>query len=400
MSKLGITVGALAVVGVATALLIEHQAQARLRERNQALRQQVEHLARLKAGSRPLSPLVLQSHLTSSLPGEQWRELLRLRGELGVLRQEKAEVVRLRADNSRMRSNWVAQLLEGKQLSLQQVAPYLKANQRSAESLIAASRLTGDLSLLREAMEKYPNDPRVNFAACFALKDETNAAEHRQRLEAFKESAPDNALANYLSAQDYFKSGQPDLAVQDLVAASGKPRFQDYYSDLVQNAEAAYQAAGLSTVEAALAASAQPLPQLAELRGLGQSLADLAKLYRQAGDEASAQAALQMGVTLGRQLGEPVPQGTVISQFVGMAIERQILGTLDPASPYDVAGRSVQDRLDELLREREAIKALFQQGERLLRTLPEPELAGYYDRMRISGELEAMRWVVSQAGHP
>jgi len=306
----------------------------------------------------------------------------------------------LQADNSRMRSNWVEQILGGRKLSLEQVAPYLKANQRSAESLIAASHLTGDLSLLREALERHPNDPRVNFAACFALKDETNAAEHRQRLEAFKESAPDNALANYLSAQDYFKSGQPDLAVQDLVAASGKPRFQDYYSDLVQNAEAAYQAAGLSTVEAALAASAQPLPQLAELRGLGQSLADLAKLYRQAGDEASAQAALQMGVTLGRQLGEPVPQGTVISQFVGMAIERQILGTLDPASPYDAAGHSVRDRLDELLREREAIKLLFQRGERLLRTLPEPELIGYYDRMRTSGELAAMRWLVNPDGQP
>jgi len=400
MSKLGITVGAIAVVGVATVLLLEHQAQSGLRERNQALRQKIEHLARLKAGSGPLSPLLLQSHLTSSLPGDQWRELLRLRGELGVLRQEKAEVVRLRADNSRMRSNWVAQLLEGKQLSLEQVAPYLKANQRSAESLLAASRLTGDLSLLREAVEKYPNDPRVNFTACFALKDETNAADRRLRLEALKESAPDNALANYLSAQDYFKSGQPDQAVQDLVAASGKPRFQDYYSDLVQNAEAAYQAAGLSTVEAALAASAQPLPQLAELRGLGQSLADLAKLYRQAGDEASAQAALQMGVTLGRQLGEPVPQGTVISQFVGMAIERQILGTLDPASPYDAAGHSVRDRLDELLREREAIKLLFQRGERLLRTLPEPELIGYYDRMRTSGELAAMRWLVNPDGQP
>jgi tetratricopeptide (TPR) repeat protein len=400
MTKLRIAVGALAAVGVATVLLLERQAQARLRERNQALREQVEHLARLKAGSRPLSPLVLQSHLTSSLPGEQWRELLRLRGQLGVLRQEKAEVVRLRTDNSRMRSNWVEQLLGGKKLSLEQVASYLKANQRSAESLIAASHLTGDLSLLREAVEKYPNDPGVNFAACFALKDETDPADHRQRLEAFKQSAPDNALANYLSAQDYFKSGQQDQAVQELMAASGKPRFQDYYSGLVQSAEAAYQAAGLSTVEAALAASVQPLPQLAALKGLGQSLAELATLYRQAGDEASAGAALQMGVTLGRQLGEAAPQGTVISQFVGMAIERQILGTLDPASPYDAAGRSVQDRLDELLREREAIKALFQQGERLLRTLPEPALISYYNRMRTSGELEAMRWVVNREGHP
>jgi len=398
MTKLRIAVGALAAVGVATVLLLERQAQARLRERNQALREQVEHLARLKAGSRPLSPLVLQSHLTSSLPGEQWRELLRLRGQLGVLRQEKAEVVRLRTDNSRMRSNWVEQLLGGKKLSLEQVASYLKANQRSAESLIAASHLTGDLSLLREAVEKYPNDPGVNFAACFALKDETDPADHRQRLEAFKQSAPDNALANYLSARDYFRSGQTEEAVRELVAASGKPKFQDYYADFAQNAEVAYQAAGLSSLEAAELACGQPLPQLAELKGLGQSLGELARFYRQVGDEASAQAALQMGVALGRQVGEPAPQSTVIGELVGMAIERQILGTLDPASPYDAAGHSVRDRLDELLREREVRKALIQQGERLLRTLPEPALINYYNRMRTSGELEAMRWVVDRGG--
>jgi hypothetical protein len=140
------------------------------------------------------------------------------------------------------------------------------------------------------------------------------------------------------------------------------------------------------------------LPQLAELKGLGQSLGELARFYRQVGDEASAQAALQMGVALGRQVGEPAPQSTVIGELVGMAIERQILGTLDPASPYDAAGHSVRDRLDELLREREVRKALIQQGERLLRTLPEPALINYYDRMRTSGELEAMRWVVDRGG--
>ena len=398
MTKLRIVIGVLAGVGLATAFLLEHQAQTRLRERNRALRQQVEHLARLKAGSGPLSPLVLQAHLTSSLPGEQWRELHRLRGELGVLRQEKGEVSRLRADNSRLRSNWVEQLEGGKKLSLQQVAPYLKVKQRSAESLIAASHLTGDLSLLREAVEKYPTDPRVSFTACFALKEQALPGDHRLRLEAFKQSAPDNALANYLSAQDYFKSDQQAEAVRELVAASGKPQAGDYYAEFVQNAEEAYQAAGLSGLEAAELACGQPLPHLVELKGLGQSLGDLAKLYRQAGDEASAQAALQMGVALGRQVAEPGGQSTVIGEFVGLAIERQILETLDPTSPYDASGHSVKDRLDELLQEREARKALLKQGERLLRTLSEPDLIGYYDRLRTAGELEALRWVVNREG--
>ena len=38
----------------------------------------------------------------------------------------------------------------------------------------------------------------------------------RQWLDAFKASSPDNSLANYLSAQDYFKNGQPEAAMKEL----------------------------------------------------------------------------------------------------------------------------------------------------------------------------------------
>ena len=49
----------------------------------------------------------------------------------------------------------------------EQVEAYLKENQRSAASLLAASRVTKDQALLQEAMEKYPHDPQVSFAALF-----------------------------------------------------------------------------------------------------------------------------------------------------------------------------------------------------------------------------------------
>ena len=87
-------------------------------------------------------------------------------------------------------------------LSLLQVESDLRDNRRSAESLLAAFRATDDPALLREAVEKYPNDPRVNFVAYFAFRNESSPEDRRQRPEAFKQSAPDNALANCLSAQD------------------------------------------------------------------------------------------------------------------------------------------------------------------------------------------------------
>ena len=56
-------------------------------------------------------------------------------------------------------------------------------------------------------MEKYPNDPQVAFEALFA-KD-LSPEQRRQWLSAFEQSAPDNPLANYLSARDYLKAGHP-----------------------------------------------------------------------------------------------------------------------------------------------------------------------------------------------
>ena len=101
MAKLKIAVGTVVVAGVGTALMLEHQAQARLREHNRALQQQVEQLARQAEGQ---SNLVTEADAGGSLPEEQFRELLRLRGEVGLLRQQKAEWEKLRAENRYLRS--------------------------------------------------------------------------------------------------------------------------------------------------------------------------------------------------------------------------------------------------------------------------------------------------------
>jgi tetratricopeptide (TPR) repeat protein len=297
---------------------------------------------------------------------------------------------------------------EALKLSLRQVEPYLQENRRSAGSLLAAFRATDDPALLREAVEKYPNEPQVNFAAYFAFRNESSPEERRQRLEAFKQSAPDNSLANYLSAQDYFKSGQTDQAVRELIDAVGMSRFQDYSGEFVQNAEEAYRAAGYSEADAkAVAAFGLPLPQLAELRGLGRNIGELAALYQQAGDEASAQAALQMGVNLGRQVGEPSGQNYLIGDLVGLAIERQILERMDPANPYDNAGTTVKDRLEELARRREMYREFqgpvddsgrWSSASDVMEALSEQDRISFFDRVKILGEIEALRWARNRLG--
>lgn len=294
-------------------------------------------------------------------------------------------------------TNWVAKLLNGEWPSgptSEQIAPYLEANRRSPESLLAALRVTGDSAFLKEAMEKYPNDPQVAFAAVF--NDKTPES-RRHWLDVLKQSAPDNALAFYLSSLDYFRSGQADLAVKELLTANGKTRWQDYAGESILSAEEAYRAAGYSEIEAKASASlGLPLPQLAQLKNLSQNIGDLANRYRESGDVASAQATIQMGLNLTQRISEGSGPSWIIQDLVGIASEIKLLESADPASPYDGLGRTVQDRINELSQNREEIKRLGRQSESVMQNLSEPDLIRFLDRWTLSGELDALRWAANR----
>jgi hypothetical protein len=294
-------------------------------------------------------------------------------------------------------TNLLARLIKGQEMpefTLAQVESYLAANRRSAETLLAAFQASGDKRWLQEAKEKYPNDPAVAF---MALAKSDTPEERRQWLDTLKRVAPDNALADYLSANDAFKAGRTDDAVRDLQAAYAKPKLSDYWVERVQNAEEAYQSAGYSAADAkAVALGALQLPQLAQFKQLAQSVLDLAASYRQAGDEASAQAALQTGLNLGQRLN--TGQSTAIQDLVGMAVERLALSAMDPATPYGASGQTVKDHIDDLLAQRKNIKALNQTAEGLLPNLPEQDLVTYFDRLKVFGESPTLQWLMAKYG--
>ena len=379
--------------GVATPLVVQHRTAVRLGEENRSLRQRVDELAQTLAENEQRSPKrALTPHLpappmqAATLPAEPSAEDLQSTNLV-------ARLLQLR-DRDRL-----LQLREGEpppKLTAAQVESYLTENGRSAASLLAAFRATGDPTLLQEAMQKYPGDPQVNFASVF--KKDSSPEEHRQRLEAFKQSAPGNALANYLSARDYFKSGQTDQAVQELNAAAGKPQFQDYSSDFVQNDEEAWRAAGYSVAEAKTVASMLLLlPHLGEMKQLSYDLVSLANSYRQAGDDASAQAALQADLNLGQRF-DASPGEALVSQLVGMAIQGMALNAMDPNSPYGAAGQTVKGRVDELTLRRREIKDLVQQFDGAQQRMSDQDWISYKDRWRAFGEEAALRWMVSKYG--
>jgi hypothetical protein len=220
---------------------------------------------------------------------------------------------------------------------------------------------------LKEAMEKYPGDPQVAFEA--ALDKNLSPEEQRRWLNAFEKSAPDNALANYLSALNCFNSSQIDQGVRELTAASGKQQFQDFTLNRWKDDEEACLSTGYSAAEAAYLSTSQfPPPKLAPVKQLGKDLVDLANVYSQSGDQTSAQATLQMAVKLGQRY---VPSS---------------------------AGEAVLDQLNQIAQQRAALKALMEQATSLLETMSDQVWTNYTDRWMIFGEQAANQWLVNKYG--
>lgn len=293
-------------------------------------------------------------------------------------------------------TNCLLRLYRGEEvppLRPEQVAAYLEANHRGVESLLGAYRTTRDKALLQEAAEKYPNDPRVAFEAAFFGAPE----DRRKWLDAFKNSAPDNSLPDYLAASDYFKAGDKAHALEALQSAAAKPDCQDYFADFVQNATEAYRSAGYSEAEAkTLAASQALLPHLASLKQDGVGLVQLAQSYRDAGDSASAQATLNLALELGARLNQP-DSPTLIQMLVGIAVEKMALGAAEPGTPYGSGGQTAQRMLDALNRQREALKALTKPlDEAMLTRMPEADLVSYRDRQLLFGAQSAIQWVLNK----
>jgi RNA polymerase sigma factor (sigma-70 family) len=93
MTKLKMAVaGSLIVGGLTVPMVIQHQDRQRAEEENRQLRQAVQDLTQ---ANESWSNRVAQLSLTSNAPGDQERELLRLRGQVGNLNRQLAEAAKM-----------------------------------------------------------------------------------------------------------------------------------------------------------------------------------------------------------------------------------------------------------------------------------------------------------------
>jgi hypothetical protein len=287
-------------------------------------------------------------------------------------------------------SNLFDRLVSGEvdlELSTEQWAEYLRRYGTNAETLLATQKK----DYLKLAAELFPDDPRVQYAV---LTRELFPEARREWLDRFKHSAPDNAVADYLSARDYLKAGDRENALKDLANAAGKSRFDDYTLGQVQDMEDAQLSAGRTLFEAKVAASSELLlPQMVMFKNLAQEIQTVQKEYIGAGDAASAEALAQMGRALAQQLTHGGGSHTILGELVGLAAERIVLSQLPPDSHPSFLNGTVQQRLDEMTALRQDIRSLATVFGEALNTLSEPEIISYFDRMKLQGEHKAMLWL-------
>lgn len=100
LTKIKLGISALVVTGAATALVVQHQTQIKLGKENQSLRQQ---MTQLQTDNESLSNRLAATGNSKSLVDDQFNELLKLRGEIGLLRRQTNELGKVREENHRLR---------------------------------------------------------------------------------------------------------------------------------------------------------------------------------------------------------------------------------------------------------------------------------------------------------
>ena len=285
-------------------------------------------------------------------------------------------------------------------LPREKVEAWLAKHNRNAASLLAAFCAQGDTNYLNEAATNFPNDPHVELAVL--AHDEFPADRHKW-LDLFKASSPNNSLANYFSARDYFKNGQSDAAIQELLAANSKPQFDDYAIESRLNSEEVNQFAGQSPLDSARAGladmSGDTLTEFSTLKGLSSDMQDLQKQQLTAGDTGSVQNLAQAGAILADQLRNGDSGKMIIDQLVANAIEAKALAQLNPNASYDfLGGETPTQVLQEFKLQKAAYVDLLKKWNAAYPNMTEAEMVNYHERSKIYGETEAMKWVIQQ--HP
>lgn len=101
-------ISALAAACVLTPLVLQHQAAAAVRNLDDAVQQENDQIARLTLNNQRLAALIARANRTPAISNEQRLELLKLRGEIGLLRQQAQQLTQSMTGNNPAGTNVLA----------------------------------------------------------------------------------------------------------------------------------------------------------------------------------------------------------------------------------------------------------------------------------------------------
>jgi hypothetical protein len=279
-------------------------------------------------------------------------------------------------------------------LSAEALSEHVTQNRYSIDSLLGAYRHGGDTNWLHLAARQFPDDPRVQLEVLGADLYPDNRLNW---LEAFKQSAPENSLANYLAAAHHLKNGDMDAAIQELDTGNQKSQFSAYLAETMQNSEELYVQAGNAPLDSKAKAFAEvEFPHLPELRGLSKGLLEYQDQLRAGGNGEGADHLTLMGLSLAQHLSLGDGNRTFINQLVGLAIEQSFLEHLNIGQAYPSLPMPVPDMLEAVNRQKETVRDLALRFNQALTTSDETLLQRYFDRIKVFGEYEAAEWLLRQ----
>jgi len=301
-------------------------------------------------------------------------------------------------------TNSVAGRTETEDLTPEEINIYLTEKNHSADSLIAAYSVTYDTNYLKEAAEKYPDDPHVEFVV---LRKDLFPEDRWHWLQAFKENAPDNSLANYLAASEYFREGKPEQAFAEMAKADAKPGLNVYWIDIAQAVSEAYISAGFAIPDARLegiAFSPSPVIPLLPQQQFCHDISALIDQYQQSGNVAAANSLAEMELRLGERFTTGDAGKCLINEMTGELIQKFALGKLAPSTVVESDGTSqtAAERTAELKAKAqsrlEIIPYIAIDQLMASHTLSDDDVLTYYEHVKTDGELAALRWVRDKLG--
>jgi RNA polymerase sigma factor (sigma-70 family) len=204
--KAGVAAAVLAAI-VTVPLVLEHRAQLKLREENAALRQEVAKAGELTAENQRLSKLLAATEPALPRSNDPSPEVLKLRGEVGRLRQEKVT-------DAANKTNGPS-LLSG--LSSNPEMLKLIRNQQKMGMTVIYKDFAKQANLPKETSEKLTellaDDVMANIDHITTMLSEGKSSAEREKVFAEQEAAL-------------------QVKVQDLIGPEAFAKYQDYTHNL------------------------------------------------------------------------------------------------------------------------------------------------------------------------